>query len=185
MTISRVTDARGIRSSMSSRWSARSASEASCRTATRPHLVSGKCRCRVVGPCEPGMGRIPLRESIVGVEAYRSRLPKSLSSRIPLAGVEKEKPQFTLSSTWPMFRLTIRRFRLSARSVDRYLERSNFNHPGAVLLIEIRLRKTWRSILKTLTDDSRSKVAAMRPSRRHWIVPHRLTDDPSEIAFNA
>ena len=96
--------------------------------------------------------------------------PESLD-RIPLASVEKDKPQFTLTDLAEFRGQSVDS--VIARSVARYLERSNFNHPGD--LTEI-IKKTGIDL--KIPDDLRSKLAAMM-KRRHWIV-HRVDRDPSE-----
>ena len=90
---------------------------------------------------------------------------------IPLASNEKDKEKFTL--------VDLAEFRgqsvdsVIARSVGRYLERSNYNHPGDLMEV---LRKT--DVEFTIPSELRIKLAAMM-SRRHWIA-HRVDRDPLE-----
>jgi hypothetical protein len=94
--------------------------------------------------------------------------PESLD-RIPLAGFEKDKPQFTLTDLAEFRGQSVDS--VIAQSVGRFLERSNFSHPGD--LTEV-LRKTGIDL--KIGDDLRSKLAALM-GRRHWIV-HRVDRDP-------
>ncbi len=95
--------------------------------------------------------------------------PASSLERVPLAGPGAAKDRFTLVDLAGFRGQTVDA--VIAKSVEGFLERSSYNHPGEVieLLGKIGVKATLDRVLKT-------KLANMM-ARRHWIA-HRADRNP-------
>lgn len=150
-------------------------------TRFRANLARVKHLVKLYEEAADGSGRRPvettdvLRGAVVFLHAtledlLRSvmawKLPLAASEQlkdVPLAG-KKPRSTFTLDDLAAFRGITVDA--LISKSVESYLERSNFNDPGEVEGVLVRL-----GLPTALLDGRRDKLGPMM-KRRHWIV-HR------------
>jgi hypothetical protein len=119
---------------------------------------------------------VALRAAVVLLHATLEDLLRSLAEwklptapadsldRIPLAGAGKPREKFGLAELAEFRGQTVDM--VIAQSVETYLERSSYNHPGEIVELLARIQVNYA------IDASLRNVLAVMMSRRHWIA-HR------------
>lgn len=90
--------------------------------------------------------------------------PADSLDRIPLVGIGKPKEKFTLADLAEFRGQTVDA--VIAQSVEGFLERSSYNHPGEIADLLGKIKVNY-----LIADELRNRLAVMM-SRRHWIA-HR------------